>query len=155
MGLFSFLKNAGSKIFGGAEEAAAPSVSAEELKAQREQALGNVISSLCLPIDNMSIDLNDDVVTVYGETTSQADKEKAILALGNVEGVAAVDDRISLVAPPATFYEVQSGDSLSKIAKEHYGDAMAYMTIFEANKPMLKDPNEIYPGQVLRIPPMA
>lgn len=155
MGLFSFLKNAGSKIFGGAAEAEAPSVSAEVLKAQREEALGNVISSLNLPIDNMSIDLNDDTVVVYGETTSQADKEKAILALGNVEGVATVDDRISLVAPPATFYEVQSGDSLSKIAKAHYGDAMAYMTIFEANKPMLKDPNEIYPGQVLRIPPMA
>ncbi len=52
-------------------------------------------------------------------------------------------------------YTVQSGDSLSKIAKQHYGDAMKYMTIFEANKPMLKDPNKIYPGQVLRIPPQS
>ena len=49
-------------------------------------------------------------------------------------------------------YTVQSGDSLSKIAKAHYGDAMKYMVIFEANTPMLKDPNKIYPGQVLRIP---
>jgi len=150
MGLFSFLKNAGSKIFGGKEETA--SVSAEEMKSQRENALRNVIKTLNLPIDGLNVEVNDDKVTVYGETSSQANKEKTVLALGNVEGIATVDDRISLVAPPATFYEVKSGDSLSKIAKEHYGDAMKYMAIFEANKPMLKDPNEIYPGQVLRIP---
>jgi nucleoid-associated protein YgaU len=52
----------------------------------------------------------------------------------------------------ATFYTVQKGDSLSKIAKEHYGDAMKYPAIFEANKPMLADPDKIYPGQVLRLP---
>ncbi len=153
MGLFSFLKNAGSKIFGGSEEEAA--ASAEVLKAQRSDALKSVIQSLNLPIDGLSVEVDDDKVTVYGETSSQADKEKTVLALGNVEGIATVDDRISLVAPPATFYEVQSGDSLSKIAKEHYGDPMKYMTIFEANQPMLKDPNEIYPGQVLRIPPLG
>jgi nucleoid-associated protein YgaU len=150
MGLFSFLKNAGSKIFGREEEVA--TVAPEVLKAQKEKALRGVIGSLQLPIDNLDVQVADDVVTVYGETSSQANKEKAVLALGNVEGVAAVDDRISLVAPPATFYEVKSGDSLSKISKEHYGDPMKYMSIFEANKPMLKDPNEIYPGQVLRIP---
>lgn len=149
MGLFSFLKDAGSKIFGGEEEAtAAPEVT----NAQRTQALKNVIRSLNLPIDNLEVSLDNDTVTVYGETTSQSDKEKAVLALGNVEGIQAVDDRITLVAPPATFYEVKSGDSLSKIAKAHYGDAMRYMEIFEANQPMLSDPNKIYPGQVLRIP---
>ena len=55
----------------------------------------------------------------------------------------------------STFYTVQKGDSLSKIAKDHYGDASKYPQIFEANKPMLKDPDKIYPGQVLRIPPAA
>jgi nucleoid-associated protein YgaU len=45
-----------------------------------------------------------------------------------------------------------SGDTLSKIAKEAYGDANAYMKIFEANKPMLSNPDKIYPGQKLRIP---
>ena len=44
------------------------------------------------------------------------------------------------------------GETLSAIAKKHYGNANAYMQIFEANKPMLKDPDHIYPGQVLRIP---
>jgi len=49
-------------------------------------------------------------------------------------------------------YEVQKGDSLSKIAKRYYGDPMKYKELFAANQPMLEDPNKIYPGQVLRIP---
>ena len=57
--------------------------------------------------------------------------------------------------PEGTYYEVQKGDTLSKIAKQHYGDANKYPVIFEANKPMLKDPDEIYPGQRLRIPPKS
>ncbi len=61
---------------------------------------------------------------------------------------------MTVAAPKATFYTVQSGDSLSKIAKAHYGDAMKYPAIFEANKPMLEHPDKIYPGQVLRIPPL-
>ena len=52
----------------------------------------------------------------------------------------------------SVFYTVQGGDSLSKIAKEHYGSANKYSVIFEANKPMLTDPDKIYPGQVLVIP---
>ena len=74
--------------------------------------------------------------------------------VGNTQGVARVDDRIKVEKsePEATLYTVQAGDSLSKIAKQQYGDAMKYMTIFEANKPMLNDPNKIYPGQVLRVP---
>jgi nucleoid-associated protein YgaU len=49
-------------------------------------------------------------------------------------------------------YTVKSGDTLSKIAKEHLGDANAYMAIFEANKDQLSDPDKIKPGQVLKIP---
>jgi nucleoid-associated protein YgaU len=71
--------------------------------------------------------------------------------------VAQVNDLTTVEAPEpeATFYTVKSGDSLSAIAKAHYGDAMKYPEIFEANKPMLKDPDKIYPGQVLRIPPLG
>ena len=58
-------------------------------------------------------------------------------------------------AAMAQFHTVVSGDSLSKIAKEFYGDAMKYPVIFEANKPMLTHPDKIYPGQVLRIPPLV
>jgi nucleoid-associated protein YgaU len=57
-------------------------------------------------------------------------------------------------APEAQYYTVVSGDNLSKIAKHYYGDANKYPVIFEANKPMLTHPDKIYPGQVLRIPPL-
>jgi len=76
-----------------------------------------------------------------------------------MDGVSAIDDRISVVGiedhvpqSSAQMYEVKSGDSLSKIAKEFYGDPLKYKLIFEANQPMIKDPNLIYPGQTLRIP---
>lgn len=55
-------------------------------------------------------------------------------------------------AAGAKTYTVQSGDTLSKIAKEHLGNANAYMKIFDANKDQLSDPDKIKPGQVLKIP---
>lgn len=162
MGLFSFLKNAGSKLFSKDEKASEEKAShdnaavQEAMNRQRAVLLRGVIDSLKLEVENLDINVNGDEVTVYGQVSSQADKEKVILAVGNTNGIATVDDRLSVVnpEPEATFYEVKSGDSLSKISKAHYGDAMKYMIIFEANKPMLKDPNLIYPGQVLRIPPL-
>ena len=116
--------------------------------------LKGVVNSLRLDVENLDINFDDDTVTVFGTVDSQSDKEKIVLALGNVAGVSAVDDRLLVdkPEPEATFYEVKRGDSLSKIAKAHYGDAMKYKQLFEANQPMLKDPNKIYPGQVLRIP---
>jgi nucleoid-associated protein YgaU len=127
-----------------------------KVKKQRISDLEQVIKQHDFKVENLSIDLDNDTVTVYGQTESQAEKEKVILSLGNVEGIATVDDRISVLVPEpeSKFYEVKSGDSLSKIAKSFYGDAMKYPLIFEANRPMLKDPDKIYPGQVLRIPPI-
>lgn len=159
MGLFSFLKKAGTNLFGKSEEEKRKEAErvARELNAERIRLLSGVVTDLGLPIENISLELNDDTVVVHGQTKSQADKEKVVLALGNVEGIAAVDDRISVVEPEpeAQFYEVKSGDTLSRIAKEYYGDPMKYPAIFEANKPMLKHPDQIYPGQVLRIPPLG
>ncbi len=158
MGLFSFLKNAGAKILGNAAEsndaaAAADAAKAAELNAYRGDLLASVVRSSGIEVDGLSVECDGDVATVYGQTGSLDDKEKVILMVGNVDGIAAVDDRLSVVAKPqSTFYTVVSGDSLSKIAKEHYGDPMKYNAIFEANKPMLEHPDKIYPGQVLRIP---
>ena len=165
MGLFSFLKEAGSKIFAPPgttttttrnTTAGPDAVKKAEDVARRQKliVLKGVVNSLKVDVENLDVDYKDDTVTVYGSVDTQADKEKVILALGNVAGVAAVDDRMTVEKPEpeATFYEVKKGDSLSKIAKAHYGDAMKYKAIFEANTPMLKDPNKIYPGQVLRIP---
>ena len=155
MGLFSFLKNAGAKILGKTAEAndaaSAADVAAEN--ANKASLLESIVKGSGLPVTDLSVELADDTVTVYGQTSSVEDKEKVILMLGNVDGVAAVDDRLSVVAKvESRFHEVKPGDSLSKIAKEVYGDPMKYNAIFEANKPMLEHPDKIYPGQMLRIP---
>ncbi len=151
MGLFSFLKNAGAKLFNKKDKA-----TPEETREANMSAMKQAVTDLGFEVRELFLDLQEDTVIVFGEVDSQAIKEKVVLALGNVEGIAAVDDRMTVVAPEpeSTFYTVVSGDSLSKIAKAHYGDAMKYPMIFEANKPMLKDPNLIYPGQVLRLPPL-
>jgi nucleoid-associated protein YgaU len=148
MGLFSFIKNAGSNLFRRKKE------EEEKVELTRQQALAQEIQRLGIPITGLSVDLGQAVI-VGGETETNANREKIILALGNVEGVAVVEDRIVVTnpEPEAVFYVVQKGDSLSKIAKAHYGDPMKYPQIFEANRPLLKDPDEIYPGQTLRIPP--
>ena len=163
MGIFSFLKNAGANLSKGKAEAkpAAPGVPdlAAEIakKNQKVQLLRQMVESFGFQVKGFIVELNDDTVVVHGEVETQEQREKVVLVLGNVAGVAAVDDRMTVVAPSpeAVFYEVQKGDSLSKIAKAHYGNAMKYPAIFEANKPMLKDPDLIYPGQVLRIPPLG
>ncbi len=151
MGLFSFLKKAGSNVFGGGEKA-------EEIaNNQKKELLTGVLDGLNLEVDDLNLDVDGDKVSISGKVEDQPTKEKVILAIGNTAGVSTVEDNLEVINPApaeaeAQFYEVKSGDSLSKIAKEVYGDPMKYPMIFEANKPMLTDPNLIYPGQVLRIP---
>jgi nucleoid-associated protein YgaU len=114
------------------------------------------VESLGLEIQDFSVKVNGDTAAVNGTVEDQATKEKVVLAVGNTMGIARVDDQIEVVKPEpeAQFHTVASGESLSLIAKKYYGDAMKYPVIFEANKPMLSDPDKIYPGQVLRIPPI-
>ncbi len=155
MGLFSFSKGSGSKLLKKEEETKAAAISQEEVNRLKINKMTADVNELNLPVTNLSLLINGEVVTVYGEAETQVAKELVVLTVGNNMGISSVDDRMSVVEPEpeeATFYEVKSGDSLSKIAKAHYGDANKYNAIFEANKPMLKDPNLIYPGQMLRIP---
>jgi len=110
-----------------------------------------------LGLDKTGVEINVDEegkVTVSGEAVSQEIKEKIILAVGNVEGIGEVDDKASARdgGRKSRFHTVVSGDTLSAIAKTYYGTWKLYPEIFEANKPMLSDPDKIYPGQVLRIP---
>lgn len=108
-----------------------------------------------LDTDGVDISVEDDgVVTVAGVAISQEMKEKIILAVGNVAGVGGVKDEASskMGGRESRFHTVVSGDSLSAISKTYYGTWKLYPEIFEANKPMLSDPDKIYPGQVLRIP---
>ena len=161
MGLFDFVKEAGKKLGLGDDEPeakpaapAGPSAAEMQKAADRRRAMGMVkmVGGFGLGVEGLSIRVDGDTVTVSGTAATQEDREKIVLALGNVLGIARVDDQMEVAAPKATFYTVQAGDSLSKIAKEQYGDAMKYPVIFEANKPMLEHPDKIYPGQVLRIP---
>jgi nucleoid-associated protein YgaU len=158
MGLFSFIKNAGAKVFGigktDAEKTA--EAHAEELKEEALVArrLEGTIRDLELHVEGLRIFIDDDAATISGMAYDQATKEKVVLVVGNSAGIATVDDQMTVehVEPEAQFHTVVSGDTLGKIAKNFYGNAMKYPVIFEANKPMLTDPDKIYPGQVLRIP---
>lgn len=151
MGLFDFVKDAGEKLFGIKSE------SKEEANLETARALTDMVGKFGLSIKELNVAFNDGIATLRGTAPSQSEREKVVLLVGNTSGVAQVDDQIVVEKPEpeAVFYTVQSGDSLSAIAKKQYGDAMKYTAIFEANKPMLKDPNKIYPGQVLRIPPLT
>jgi len=168
MSLISFIQDAGEKLFnrpkaaapggaaGAAAAPAAPDVAA--LNATAGQAIEKYVASQGLKADGLDIkyDGATQTVTVAGVAPDQATKEKIVLCCGNVAAVAKVNDMLTVAqgsAPESQYREVKSGDTLSKIAKEAYGDANAYMKIFEANKPMLSNPDKIYPGQLLRIPP--
>lgn len=177
MGVFDFVKSAGEKLLD-----LNPGVKAAEILAEqvRKYKLGK---------GDVKVEHSGDTAKISGTATSQAEKEKMILAVGNVDGIAKVEDEIIIIDPsdsapaqpparnpgaaapaatravaaaataasegPAQFYTVVKGDTLSKISKQFYGSAQKYNRIFEANRPLLKHPDKIYPGQVLRIPPGA
>lgn len=160
MGLFNFIKEAGEKLFGGkdahAEGAAAPTQ--EELNARAGQAIETYIATQNLGATDVKVTFQgpEGKVIVQGTAPTQAAKEKITLCCGNVATVTSVDNQMTVAnpEPEAQYHDVVRGDTLSAIAKKFYGDANKYPVIFEANKPMLSDPDKIYPGQKLRIPPL-
>ena len=167
MGMFSFIKEAGEKLFGrgeakAAQEAAAAKPTPENIEALSKaagDAIATYINSMNLNVQALEIgfDAASATVTVSGVAPDQATKEKVLLCCGNVATVAAVNDlmTVSSPEPESQWHTVVSGDNLSKISKHFYGTPNKYPQIFEANKPMLTHPDKIYPGQVLRIPPDA
>ena len=102
-----------------------------------------------LSMDEYYRSTEGDKIILSGDASPE-DKAKAALIAGNIKGIKEVvfegtqeDDQ---------YYEIKSGDNLSKISKQFYGDPNKYNKIFEANKEVIKDPNLIYPGQKIRIP---
>ena len=141
MGLLSFAKNIGKKIFFSPEEASAA------IKAHVEEDNPG--------ISNLEVLVDEGVVTLSGEAESAEALEKSVLIAGNVKGVSEVKfDNVAAPAPveEVEYYEIVSGDTLSGIAKKFYGNGSEYPRIFEANKEVIKDPNKIYVGQKIRIP---
>ncbi len=167
MGLLDFVKDAGEKLFGvgkakaAMQEAAAAPADEAKVKAANDaaaDAIMDYIKAQNLAATGLTVifDGASSTVSVFGVAPDQATKEKIALCCGNVSGVAAVNNMMSVdqSEPEGTYYTVVSGDTLSKISKNAYGDPNKYQKIFEANTPMLKHPDKIYPGQVLRIPPL-
>jgi nucleoid-associated protein YgaU len=147
MGLFDFAKKVGAKIFGASEAQAAP---ADELK--KEAAKHGLDTS------NINVEVNGDKVVLTGSAMSTEEAEKIILAMGNTMGVAQIENKLAVndAVAASKMYTVAKGDTLWKIAETNYGKGKGgqYNVIFEANRPMLSHPDKIYPGQVLRIPPL-
>ncbi len=116
--------------------------------------LEKYVSDLGLKFTGLDIRYDDGVAYISGEAPDQETREKIILAVGNAEGVGKVDEEmtVAVAADEAVFHTVVSGDTLWAIADKVYGDGNRYPEIFEANKPMLTDPDLIFPGQVLRCP---
>ena len=152
MGLISFIKNAGEKLF----------KSEEKREQEKAELIAAHIKKFGFNTSNIQVSVDNEKVTLAGTIDTIDNKNKVIVTAGNIEGISSVEDRIVVLQPPVVtppppekqFYTVKKGDYLSKIAKQVYGNANKYNIIFEANKPMLKDPNLIYPGQVLVIPPL-
>ena len=166
MGMFSFIKEAGEKLFGHGEAQAAQVAVAAAPTPENIQALskaaGDAIATYIgtMNLDVQALDIAFDAptgtVTVSGVAPDQATKEKVLLCCGNVASVQSVNDMMTVSSPEpeseSQMYVVVSGDNLSKVSKQFYGTPNKYTQIFEANKPMLTHPDKIYPGQVLRIP---
>ena len=168
MGLVSFLKDAGEKLFGhkdtetaATQAAAAPDdaqlqANAAAMNQKAAEAITKYIAAQSLPTDGLQVSFDgaSATTTIAGEVADQTTKEKILLCCGNVHGVQGVNDMLTVTEPAdeSQYYTVVSGDTLSAISKKFYETANQYQKIFEANTPMLKSPDKIYPGQLLRIP---
>ncbi len=156
MGLFDFVKDIGHKLFTSDADAA--------------KAITDHINANNPGIDSLSVIFKDGKATIIGITKSEEAAQKAVLMAGNVKGVDEVISKIDILADDAAedtaprqltepddvdFYIIKSGDTLSKIAREVYGNANLYNKIFEANREVIKDPNLIFPGQKIRIPKLS
>jgi len=136
MSLLSFAIDAGKKLLGlGNDE--------ENIKKEIE---GN---SSTMPIEGLEVKIDGDKIVLAGDADENT-KAKAALIAGNIKGIKEVT--FEGANPEDQYYEIKSGDNLSKISKNFYGSSNHYNAIFEANKEVIKDMNLIYPGQMIRIP---
>lgn len=141
MSLFGFVKHIGRKVFGHESEA--------------DEKVRDFLEADNPGVSDLGVKVKDGVVYISGNASDPAAVEKAVLMAGNIEGISEV--KIDGVTTPALsgdveYYEIVSGDNLSKIAKKFYGDANAWEMLFAANKEVIKDPDLIFVGQKIRIP---
>ena len=139
-GLFDFVKTIGKKIFGEGDPDPAAKIKAEIEKDNPG-------------VKDLAVKFTDGKVELTGSGSAEA-LQKAILIAGNAMGVAEVKvaGAATSVEDGTQYYLIKSGDTLSAIAKQFYGDANQYPKIFEANREVIKDADLIFPGQKIRIP---
>lgn len=166
MAIWDFVKDAGKSVFGKAEaaepapfhtpQAAAAKPAPDPDTTRKVAALKAELKALNLDKDDVHLTLRGDTVKIDSKGADRETLEKLILAVGNIEGIAKVEADLPDTGPEAgqapVFHTVKKGETLSAIAKAYLGNANKYNAIFEANRPMLSDPDKIYPGQTLRIP---
>jgi len=150
MGIFDFVKSVGKQLGIGSEDTPPE---ATDLKKE--------LDSHNLGTENVEVVIEGDKAIIKGEVADQSIFEKAIMAVGNTLGVSQVEAAEVKIAEEGAagvdapvFHEVKKGDTLWAISERAYGNGSKYQIIFEANRPMLSDPDKIYPGQMLRIPPL-
>ena len=170
MSLFGFVKDIGRNLFNKDEEAA------DKIKAHIESNNPG-IKNLTVEYDDGIVELCGECASVeaFEKTVLMAGNVKGVIDVYTSEMKIAKSPEqdapevimespaeasepskqsvpVVTDAPKVEYYVIKSGDSLSKIAKEYYSDAMQYPKIFEANKEVIEDPDKIYPGQKIRIP---
>jgi len=143
MGLFSFIKSVGESLGIGTEDEPPPA-----------DKISEAVKDLGLDVDGLDVQVDGDKAVVKGSVADQATLEKVVVAIGNTIGIGSVDAQVEAreAGPEPVFHTVQKGHTLWAIASKHLGNGSKYPAIFETNRPMLSDPDKIYPGQVLRIP---
>lgn len=138
MGFLSFAVDAGKKLLGlGNDEAS--------VKSEIES------NSSSMPIKDLNVRIEGDKIILSGDATEEA-KEKAALIAGNIKGIKSVEFEGITEDSEERYYEIKSGDNLSKISKKFYGNPNLYNKILQANKEVIKEADLIYPGQKIRIP---
>jgi LysM repeat protein len=151
-GIFKFVKDAGQSL-----------AHAIGLGGPDVEDLTKALHDNGLSIQNLTLSIANDVATIGGVAADAVAREKAVLVIGNTKGIESVVCNLTIpppavvqavaAEPPASrMYTVVKGDTLWAISEAMYGNGSKYQAIFHANEPMLKHPDKIYPGQVLRVP---
>jgi len=150
MSFFDFESEVGKSLLGKGDDSAT-------IKEEIESSFSE------LPVEGLVVGVKGELVTLAGVAKNYPIREKVILIAGNVKGIAQVDaeqlitmEQISeenvQEIPEEIFYTIEKGDTLWAIANKYYDDGSKYTHIVDANIEVIKNPDLIYAGQVIRIP---
>lgn len=128
----------------------------EQIDSAREDNVIENIGETGVVVADLFVQVKGPEAVLGGKVETQTCSEKLTLVVGNQFGIGSVDClfEVEIPEPEAAIYTVKSGGVLGKIAKEMYGNASKYVVIFEANMPTLENPDKIFVGKNLQVPPL-